>query len=355
MSLTQTYERLLSRHDELRDTLNQAGLSAEKMTKLSKEYSEVSPIAEAILALRKAETERKEAEELLSDPDFKEEAQAEINRLRKEIPEVEHDVQRLLLPKDIADERNAILEVRAGTGGDEAALFAGLLFEMYRKYAAEKGWRFETMDVSESDLGGLKDGTALISGKGVFARLKFESGVHRVQRVPQTETQGRVHTSAATVAMMPEMEEVDVHVDEKDLRVDTYRASGKGGQHVNKTDSAVRLTHLPTGVVVAMQEERSQLKNRVKAMKVLRSRIYEKQREERDQAYAAHRKEQVGSGDRSERIRTYNFPQSRVTDHRIDLTLYRLDEVIAGGMDEVIEPLIQHDEALKIAALSENG
>ena len=266
-----------------------------------------------------------------------------------------HTVQRLLLPKDIADERNAILEVRAGTGGDEAALFAGLLFDMYRKYAAEKGWRFEIMDASENDLGGMKDGTALISGKGVFARLKFESGVHRVQRVPQTETQGRVHTSAATIAVLPEMEEVDVKVEDKDLRVDTYRASGKGGQHVNKTDSAVRLTHIPTGVVVAMEEERSQLKNRVKAMKVLRSRIYEKHRKEKELAYAAERKEQVGSGDRSERIRTYNFPQSRVTDHRINLTLYTLDEVIAGNMDHVIEPLIQQDEAHKIAALADNG
>lgn len=355
MSLTDTYERVLARHDELRDTLNQTGLSADEMTKLSKEFSEIDPVAEAILALRKAEEERKDAEELLSDPDFKEEAQAEIERLKKEMPDMELQVQRLLLPKDIADERNAILEVRAGTGGDEAALFAGLLFEMYRKYAAEQGWRFEVMDASESDLGGMKDATALISGKGVFARLKFESGVHRVQRVPQTETQGRVHTSAATVAVLPEMEEVDIHIDEKDLRVDTYRASGKGGQHVNKTDSAVRLTHIPTNTVVEMQEERSQLKNRVKAMKVLRSRIYEKQRVEKEAAYAAERKEQVGSGDRSERIRTYNFPQSRVTDHRINLTLYSLDEVVAGSMDAVIDPLIQQDEAQKIAALSDHG
>lgn len=354
MSLTQTFERVLARHDELRDTLNQVGLSADQMTKLSKEYSDVLPVAEAILELRKTIAETKDAEELLTDPDFKEEAQTEINRLKKEIPEMERAVQLLLLPKDIADERNAILEIRAGTGGDEAALFAGLLFDMYRKYASVRGWRFEVMDVSESDLGGLKDATALISGKGVFARMKFESGVHRVQRVPQTETQGRVHTSAATVAVLPEMEEVDIKIDEKDLRVDTYRASGKGGQHVNKTDSAVRITHLPTGIAVAMQESRSQLKNRVKALKVLRSRLYEKQREERDQAYAETRKEKIGSGDRSERIRTYNFPQSRVTDHRIELTLYKLDEVIAGSMDDVIDPLIQHDEALKIAALSEN-
>lgn len=355
MSLTQTYERVLSRHDELRDTLNQTGLSAEEMTKLSKEFSDINPVAEAIHALRKAEVEHKDAQELLSDPDFKAEAQEEIERLKKAIPQMEYDIQRLLLPKDIADERNAILEVRAGTGGDEAALFAGLLFEMYRKYAGLQGWRFETMDVSENDLGGLKDGTALISGKGVFARLKFESGVHRVQRVPQTETQGRVHTSAATVAVLPEMEEVDIQINQKDLRIDTYRASGKGGQHVNKTDSAVRLTHIPTGVVVAMEEERSQLKNRVKAMTVLRSRIYEKQREEKESAYAAERKEQVGSGDRSERIRTYNFPQSRVTDHRINLTLYSLDEVVTGNLDSVIGPLIQQDEAIKIAALSNNG
>jgi peptide chain release factor 1 len=356
MSLIQTYDRVLARHDELRDTLSQAGLAPDKMAKLSKEYSDLTPVAEAILALRHTEQELAEAKALLADPDFKAEAQEEIERLNDLFPSLEKDVQRMLLPKDIADERNAILEVRAGTGGDEAALFAALLFDMYRRYAIVRGWRFEVMDLSENDLGGLKEGTALISGRGVFARLKFESGVHRVQRVPQTESQGRVHTSAATVAVLPEMEEVDVHINENDLRIDTYRSSGAGGQHVNKTDSAVRLTHLPTGIVVAMQEERSQIKNRAKAMKILRARIYEKHREERDSAYAATRKSQVGSGDRSERIRTYNFPQSRVTDHRIELTLYKIDEIVAGtALDEVIDQLIQYDEAEKLAMLIEQS
>lgn len=356
MSLAETYNRALARFDELRDTLASPGHAPEQFAKLSKEYADLEPVAEAILALRKAEGERRDAEGLLADPDFKAEAQAELDRLRTAIPELELQVQRLLLPKDIADERNAILEVRAGTGGDEAGLFAALLFDMYRKYAALKGWRFEVMDVSENDLGGLKEGTASIMGRGVFARLKFESGVHRVQRVPQTENQGRVHTSAATVAVLPEMEEVDVKIEDKDLKIDVYRASGAGGQHVNKTESAVRMTHLPTGIVVAMQDERSQIKNRAKAMKILRARIYEKQREERDSAYSAIRKEQVGSGDRSERIRTYNFPQGRVSEHRINLTLYKIDEVINGpGLDELITALIHHDEAEKLAALAESG
>lgn len=355
MSLVQTYDRVLARHDELRDTLSAPDLATDQFAKLSKEYSELTPVAEAILDLRKAEQERADAEDMLADPEMRNEAQTELDRLREKIPALEKQVQRMLLPKDIADERNAILEVRAGTGGDEAALFAALLFEMYRKYAALQGWRFEVMDLSENDLGGLKEGTASIQGKGVFARLKFESGVHRVQRVPQTESQGRVHTSAATVAVLPEMEDVDVNIEEKDLRIDVYRASGAGGQHVNKTESAVRITHLPTGIVVAMQDERSQIKNRAKAMKVLRGRIYEQQRITRDSTYAAARKEQVGSGDRSERIRTYNFPQSRVTDHRIELTLYKINEIVNGtALDEIIDPLIQKDEAEKLATLSEN-
>ncbi len=353
MSLKETYDRVLERFDELRDVLAGGGLAPEQFTKLSKEYAEVEPVAEAVLALRAAERDRAETEKLLADPEMKTEAEKELEVLREKIPALEKNVQRLLLPKDIADERNAILEVRAGTGGDEAALFAGLLFDMYRRYAAIKGWKFEVMDLSESDLGGLKEGTALIAGRGVFARLKFESGVHRVQRVPQTESQGRVHTSAATVAVLPEMEEVDVKIDDRDLKIDVYRSSGAGGQHVNKTESAVRITHLPTGIVVAMQDERSQIKNRFKAMKVLRARIYEKQRSERDSAYAAQRKEQVGSGDRSERIRTYNFPQSRVTDHRINLTLYKIDEIVAGtALDEIIDALIQKDEAEKLASLA---
>lgn len=353
MSLEQTYDRVLARTDELRDALSTQNLAAEQFTKLSKEYSDLAPVAEAVLDLRKAMAEKVDAEGFLSDPEMRVEAQAELDRLRDAIPTMERQVQRLLLPKDIADERNAILEVRAGTGGDEAALFAALLFEMYRKYAALQGWKFEVMDLSENDLGGVKEGTALIQGRGVFARLKFESGVHRVQRVPQTESQGRVHTSAATVAVLPEMEEVDIQINESDLRIDVYRASGAGGQHVNKTESAVRITHIPTGTVVAMQDERSQIKNRAKAMKILRARIYEKQRVERDNIYAANRKEQVGSGDRSERIRTYNFPQGRVSDHRIELTLYKINEIVNGtALDEIIDPLIQRDEAEKLASLT---
>ncbi|MCL2470062.1 MAG: peptide chain release factor 1 [Alphaproteobacteria bacterium] len=353
MSLEDMYDRVLSRHDELGALLAVSNLTADELARMSKEYSDLTPVTDAIKALYKTQKEYKDAQELTKDPAFKEEAQKESDYLRALIPSLEKQVQRLLIPKDFTDERNAILEVRAGTGGDEAALFAALLFDMYRKYAALHGWRFEVMSLSESDLGGLKEGTALITGRGVFARLKFESGVHRVQRVPQTESSGRVHTSAATVAVLPEMEDVDVTIEEKDLRIDTYRASGAGGQHVNKTDSAVRMTHIPTGIVVAMQEERSQIKNRAKAMTILRARLYEKQRAERDSAYAASRKEQVGSGDRSERIRTYNFPQGRVSDHRIDLTLYKLDDVInANALDEIIEPLIQHEEAEKLAALT---
>ena len=355
MSLTETLARVLARHDELRDALSAQGLGAEQFKNLSKEYADMAPVAEAVQELQRGQREQAEAEAMLADPEMQGEAKAELERLKQKIPALEKQVQRMLLPKDIADERNAILEVRAGAGGDEAALFAGLLFEMYRKYAAIRGWRFEVMDLSENDLGGLKEGSATISGKGVFARLKFESGVHRVQRVPQTESQGRVHTSTATVAVLPEMEEVDIHVDEKDLRIDVFRASGAGGQHVNKTDSAVRFTHIPTGIVVACQQERSQHKNRALAMKLLRAKMYERERSARDNAYAATRKEQVGTGDRSERIRTYNVPQSRVSDHRIELTLYKINEILNGtALDEFIDALITKDEAEKLAVLIQN-
>lgn len=352
MSLTETLARVLARHDELRDTLARSTLPPDQIAKLSKEYSDLTPVAEAIFDLQRTQRELADAEAMLADPEMQAEAKQEIENLRPQIPDLEKKVQKLLLPKDAADERNAILEIRPAAGGDEAGLFASVLFDMYRKYAAHRGWRFEVMEIAQSDVGGLKEGIAQISGKGVFARLKFESGVHRVQRVPTTESQGRVHTSTATVAVLPEMEEVDIVVDEKDLKIDVYRSSGAGGQHVNKTESAVRITHLPTGIIVAMQEERSQHKNRAKAMKILRSRMYEQQRVARDAAHAAERKSQVGTGDRSERIRTYNFPQSRVSDHRIELTLYNLDEVLNGSaLDSFIDALITQDEAEKLAEL----
>ncbi len=353
MAITETLARVLARHDELRDALAKPGIPNDQFAKLSKEYADLTSIAEAITDLRRMQKEQSEAEAMLADPEMQVEAKRELEELRPKIPAMEKQIQRLLLPKDAADERNAILEVRAGTGGDEAALFGTLLFEMYRKYAIIKGWRFEVLELSENDLGGLREGTAMISGKGVFARLKFESGVHRVQRVPQTEASGRVHTSTATVAVLPEVEDVDIQVDEKDLKIDVYRASGAGGQHVNKTESAVRITHLPTGIVVAMQEERSQHKNRAKAMKILRAKMYDQQRSARDAAHAAERKSQVGTGDRSERIRTYNFPQGRVSDHRIEKTLYKIDDVINGtALDEFIDALITKDEAERLAEIS---
>ena len=288
-----------------------------------------------------------------SDPEMKALAEEEFLALKERIPVLEREVQLMLLPKDAADERNAIMEVRAGTGGDEAALFAGDLFQMYQRYSALHGWRFEVMSISETGIGGYKEATASITGRGVFARLKFESGVHRVQRVPKTEASGRIHTSAATVAVLPEAEEVDIQIEDKDLRIDVYRSSGPGGQSVNTTDSAVRITHLPTGLVVIQQDEKSQHKNKAKALKVLRSRLYDLERQALDNARAAERKSQVGSGDRSERIRTYNFPQGRVTDHRINLTLYKIDKVMNGeALDEFVEALIAEDQAAKLAEIA---
>jgi peptide chain release factor 1 len=353
MALTETLARVLARHDELRDALAKPGLAADQFRKLSKEYSDLSPVSEAISELTRAQKELADVEAMLADPEMQTEAKREIEQLKPKIPALEKHVQKMLLPKDAADERNAILEIRAGAGGDEAALFAAVLFEMYRKYAAVRGWRFEALEVSQNDIGGLREGSAEISGKGVFARMKFESGVHRVQRVPQTEASGRVHTSTATVAVLPEMEEVDIVIDDKDLKIDVYRSSGAGGQHVNKTESAVRITHMPTGTVVAMQDERSQHKNKAKAMKILRARIYDQQKTAKDAAHAAERKSQVGTGDRSERIRTYNFPQGRVTDHRAEMTLYKIDDVTNGtSLDEFIDALITRDEAEKLAELS---
>ena len=276
-------------------------------------------------------------------------AEEEVLTLKSEIAEIENKIRILLLPKDIDDEKGAILEIRAGTGGEEAGLFAADLLRMYEMYAQLNGWKFEVLEFSESGIGAIKEASASISGKGVFARLKFESGVHRVQRVPETEASGRIHTSTATVAVLPEAEDVDIHIEDKDLQIDTYRASGAGGQHVNKTDSAVRITHIPTGTVVAVQDERSQYKNKAKAMKILRAKIYENERMKQELARSADRKTQVGTGDRSERIRTYNFPQGRVSDHRINLTLYKIDKIMDGSaLDEIIDKLIEYDQAEKL-------
>jgi peptide chain release factor 1 len=351
--LESRFDQLVRRHAELAASLSAAGVSGAEFAKFSKEYSELGPIVEGIESLRRAEAEMEEAAEMAAaadDPELKALADEEVQALRERLPELELNVKLSLLPKDADDERNAILEVRAGTGGEEAALFAADLFRMYQRYAALRGWRFELLDLSETGIGGFKEATASITGRDVFARLKYESGVHRVQRVPETEASGRIHTSAATVAVLPEAEEVDVAIDDKDLRIDVFRASGPGGQSVNTTDSAVRITHLPTGLVVIQQDEKSQHKNKARAMKVLRARLYEMQRQARDAARAADRKSQVGSGDRSERIRTYNFPQGRVTDHRINLTLYKIDKVVSGdALDEIVDALAAADRAEKLA------
>ncbi len=344
-------DQLVRRHHELSDALAAQSLSGADFAKLSKEYSELSPIIEGIEALKKAEGEMAAAVEMAADPEMKALAEEEMQTLREQLPGLEMRVKLSLLPKDEDDERNAILEVRAGTGGDEAALFAGELFRMYQRYAALRGWRYEVMDISETGIGGVKEASASITGRDVFARLKFESGVHRVQRVPETEASGRIHTSAATVAVLPEAEEVDIKIDDKDLRIDVFRSSGPGGQSVNTTDSAVRITHLPTGLVVIQQDEKSQHKNKARAMKVLRARLYEAERAAKDAVRAADRKGQVGSGDRSERIRTYNFPQGRVTDHRINLTLYKIDKVMSGeALDEIVEAIMAEDQAARLAA-----
>ncbi len=353
MSIAHKLDQIVARQAELQAALSSGTLDSQKFVAVSKEYSELGPLVEAVNAWRKAEQELKETEALATDPDMKAMAEEEAAAIKKRLPEVEQAVKRMLLPKDAADEKNAILEIRAGTGGDEAALFAADLFRMYQRYAAEHRWKFEIMELSDTGIGGYKEAIATVTGRNVFARLKFESGVHRVQRVPATEAQGRIHTSAATVAVLPEAEDVDIKIDEKDLRIDVFRASGPGGQSVNTTDSAVRITHLPTGVVVSQQDEKSQHKNKAKAMKILRARLYDAERKRLDDLRSATRKGQVGSGDRSERIRTYNFPQSRVTDHRINLTLYSLDQVLEGrGLDELIEALISDDEASRLAELA---
>ena len=350
-------EQLRRRHAELRDALSGSGLGGADFARMSKEYSELTPIVEGVDALDRARRELASLAEMTrssDDAELKALAEEELQSLRRRLPAIEGRVRLALLPKDEDDERNAILEVRAGTGGEEAALFAAELFRMYQRYAALHGWRFEILDLSETGLGGFKEASASISGRDVFARLKFESGVHRVQRVPETEAGGRIHTSAATVAVLPEAEEVDVKIDDKDLRIDVYRSSGPGGQSVNTTDSAVRITHLPTGLVVIQQDEKSQHKNKARALKVLRARLYEMERQARDNARAAERKSQVGSGDRSERIRTYNFPQGRVTDHRINLTLYKIDKVLsAEALDEIIDAILTEDQAARLASVGD--
>jgi peptide chain release factor 1 len=350
-------DQLTRRHGELGEALSASGISGTEFIKLSKEYSELSPIVDTIAALRQTQSEMEAATEMAGaadDPEMKAMAEEELQTLRERLPELEMRVRMSLVPKDADDERNAILEVRAGTGGDEAALFAAELFRMYQRYAVLKNWKFELLDLSETGIGGFKEASASIIGRGVFARLKFESGVHRVQRVPETEASGRIHTSAATVAVLPEAEEVDIAIEDKDLRIDVYRSSGPGGQSVNTTDSAVRITHLPTGLVVIQQDEKSQHKNKAKALKVLRARLYEAQRQALAATRAADRKSQVGSGDRSERVRTYNFPQGRVTDHRINLTLYKIDKVLSGeALDEIVDALTQADTAERLAAAAE--
>ncbi len=346
--------RLLTRYDELQALMNDSS-GAAKFAQLSKEYSDLEPIVQQIQALRAARAAMADAEAMASgeDPEMRALAEEEFHRLKAEVRDLEAQMQLALIPKDEADAKNAILEVRAGTGGEEAALFAADLFRMYERYAALKGWKFEVADISETGIGGFKEAIANITGRNVFARLKCESGVHRVQRVPATEANGRIHTSAATVAVMPEAEDVDIQINPADLRIETMRSQGAGGQHVNKTDSAVRITHIPTGFFVKCQENKSQHKNRDRAMSILKARLYDVQRQALDAKRSADRKSQVGSGDRSERIRTYNFPQGRVTDHRINMTLYKIAEVMDGaGLDELIDALTADDQAARLAAMN---
>jgi peptide chain release factor 1 len=352
----QRLAQIVQRHEALQAEMANPALEASRFVALSKDYAELTPAADAARAVIAMRREIAELEALAGDAsgdaDMRALANEELPALKAALPEAERALALKLLPKDAADAKPAILEIRAGTGGDEAALFAGDLARMYQRYAELRGWRCETMSASAAELGGFKEIVMGVQGEGVFARLKFESGVHRVQRVPATEAQGRIHTSAATVAVLPEAEEVDVQIDDRDLRIDVFRSSGPGGQSVNTTDSAVRITHLPTGLVVSQQDEKSQHKNKAKAMKVLRSRLYELEREKLASARSADRKAMVGSGDRSERIRTYNFPQGRVTDHRINLTLHRLPEVLeGGGLDELVGALIAEDEAERLAQL----
>lgn len=347
-------EELEVRYHELESLLADPAVlgNQPEFRRLSREHNDLTPLIESYRTYKKVLEEMEGNRELLADPEMKEMAQAELEELERRQEELEGEIKLLLLPRDPNDDRNVILEIRAGTGGDESALFAGDLFRMYSRFAERNRWKVEVMSASESERGGFKEIVALIEGQGVFAKLKYESGTHRVQRVPETEAQGRIHTSACTVAVLPEAEDIEVDINPADLKIDVYRASGAGGQHVNKTESAVRITHIPTGIVVECQDERSQIKNRAKAMKVLKTKILDGLHQEQNARIAADRKQQVGSGDRSERIRTYNFPQGRMTDHRIGLTLYRLDSLMEGDIAEVVDALRTHYqmEALKAQA-----
>lgn len=354
MNLNEKLDQILSRHQLVKDLLSQPFDDYEEFVKLSKEMSELEPYIDDILALKKCYVELEDINRMLedtnSDPEIQILAREESPNIIRKINELEQNLKALLVPKDIDDEKNAIIEIRAGTGGDEAGLFAAELYRMYQKYSELHGWKFEGLSIHENELGSLREATAEVSGRGVFARLKFESGVHRVQRVPVTESGGRVHTSTATVAVMPEVEEVQMNIDPKELKLEVMRASGAGGQHVNKTESAVRITHIPTGLVVVQQDERSQHMNKLKAMKILCSRLYDLQLQKLQSERAKTRKEQIGTGERNERIRTYNFPQNRVTDHRINLTLYKIEKIMIGeALDEIIDPLIAIDQEIRLA------
>ena len=356
MNFQEKLANVVNRYEEVEALLSSPSISADELVKLNKEIAVLEPVVGAIHNYQKQKKSFDDAGEMMQDvsldKEMRELAEAEYYDLKEKLPELEKEIKVLLLPKEEDDEKNVILEVRAGTGGDEAALFAAVLFEMYQRYAQKQGWKFEILDVSENGIGGYKEASAKITGKDVFAKLKFESGAHRVQRVPVTESQGRIHTSAATVAVLPEIEEVDMYINPADLKIDVYRASGAGGQHVNRTESAVRITHIPTGIVVQCQDDRSQYKNKEKAMNHLRAKLYDAQKASIDANYSEKRRLQVGSGDRSERIRTYNYPQGRVTDHRINLTLYKLEEVVSGeALGEIIDALIMEDQARRLAEI----
>lgn len=356
--LQEKLQKLKKRHEEISNLLANGDVDPKKYAKITKELSDLDPVVEIIRNIDKINDEVNSLNEMIIDPstdkEFKDLASLDLMDQKNKMKSLEKELKLLLVPKDEDDERNVIMEIRAGTGGDEAGLFAADLLRMYQRYSSIKGWKVELLSNSDTEVGGIKEVSFTIKGKGVYAKLKFESGVHRVQRVPETETSGRIHTSAATVAVLPEVEEVDVEIHDKDLQIDVYRASGAGGQHVNTTDSAVRITHIPTGVVVCQQDERSQHKNKAKAMKILRARIYEAEKKRIDSERASDRKSQVGSGDRSERIRTYNFPQGRVSDHRINLTLYKLDQIIMGeALEEILDSLIFQDQADKMAEIGD--